>query len=572
MAALHPDGGTLASQVRKHTMTSLYWERSMRLPVLAIGFVSVASLGVSAWAGPSEGVELRADQVRVRTLPLDPDLALGSATYTPTGKVLVAYRTKGSADERDLTLVVMDDDGRGARTIFKQRLPDRPKDNGIRYMVFPDNKRVFLGDFVLECAPNLDECGKASLLPVQYPKEVADGVHIDHRWSEVIVAPDNRHIAWTTLLTNYVAAPVLTGEMQRTDTGYVIVAPHIVSTFDPFRPDPKHPDGVLPQVLRGGEVKQFVGGGTALSLAGAVDRDIPDSVVQDLTSGKVEAVTHAPGYDETTIFSPDERLGLVMTTRFSPHTDPAILGLMPRPYPASLNMGLSMFAYTYSVTGVRRSRPGNVGPALIEIDQSRNSPEYRGINLDAEDNWVFNSPLSWHPNSTKGMWIENLRGTDTKRVRIMEIRGYRGGAPVAAETTPTSVSYGSSDLSIIPSLVRKTNDTNVKVYGRASGHIEYRRSTGQISKTYVNYSDDGVSIYTGGEATQINMRGNSTYVADLRLSGPNPGSMKLTMTFGPLGGDRPARLIFDQDTTGTPMSHGYAEYNGKRLTVDQLVP
>jgi hypothetical protein len=68
------------------------------------------------------------------------------------------------------------------------------------------------------------------------------------------------------------------------------------------------------------------------------------------------------------------------------------------------------------------------------------------------------------------------------------------------------------------------------------------------------------------------MGGNSTYTADLRLSGANTGAMNLTMTFGPLGGDRPARLIFDQEATGAPMSRGYAEYNGKRLTVDQLVP
>ena len=548
----------------------------MKLVALKAVGVPMTVLAAAACAGAAEKhpspVGPAPDRVQVRTLPLDPGLALSTATYTPSGKVLAAYRPLGSSDERDVILVVMDDDGRNARTIFKQRLPERPKDNGVRYMIFPDNKRVFLGDFVLECAPSLDNCNRTALLSVDYPKEVASGDHVSHRWSEMIVAPDNRHVAWTTLLTGYVAAPVLTGELQRTATGYVIANPHIVSTSNPFRPDPKHADGVLPQTLRGGEVKQFVHGGTALSLAGAVDRDIPDSVVQDLTSGEVEAITHAPGYDETTIFSPDERLGLVMTTRFSPQTDPAILGLVPRPYPASLNMGLSMFAYTYSVTGVRRSRAGNVGPALIEIDRSKNSADYLGINLDAEDDWIFNSPLSWHPGSAKGMWIENRRGTDTKRVRIVEIQGYRGGAPVPAKATPSSVPYGSSDLSIIPTLVRKTNETDVKVYGRASGHIEYRRSATRISKTYVNYSDNARSTYSGRESMQINVQGNSTYSADLQVTGANTGAMNLTMTFGPLGGDQPARLIFDRDATGAPMSRGYAEYNGKRLSVDRLVP
>lgn len=540
---------------------------------VCVSFIALAAFASASLAeNPRRSFQLEPAGIHVRTLPLDPALALSTATYTASGRVLVAYRPLGSSDERDVTLVVMDDDGRSARTIFKQRLPDRPKDNGIRYMVFPDNKRVFLGDFVLECAPSLDACDRASLLPVEYPKEVADGDHIAHRWSEMIVAPDNRHVAWTTLLTGYVAAPVLTGELRRSGKGYVIANPQIVSTSDPFSPDPQHADGVLPRTLRGGEVKQFVRGGTGLSLAGAVDRDIPDSVLQDLPSGSVEAITRTPGYDETTIFSPDERLGLVMTTRFSPQTDPAILGLMPRPYPASLNMGLSMFAYTYSVTGVRRSRPGNVGPALVEIARSKSSPDYLGINLDAEDEWVFNSPMSWHPGSARGMWIENQRGTDTKRVRIVEISGYRSGGTVAPEATPASVPYGSSDLSIIPTLGSKTNATDVKVYGRASGHIAYRRTAGRISKTYVNFSDDGRSTYNGSETTLINMGGNSTYTADVRVSGAKAGVMKLTMTFGPLSGDRPARLIFDRDASGMPMSRGYAEYNGKRLSVDQLVP
>src|SRR3546814_20569348 len=103
------------------------------------------------------------------------------------------------------------------------------------------------------------------------------------------------------------------------------------------------------------EVQQFVHSGTALSVVGAVHRDVPDSVVQDLITGRVQAITDTPGYTETTIFSPDERLGITMTTRFSEKTDPAILGLLPRPYPDSLNMGLSMFASNFAVTVRRRS-------------------------------------------------------------------------------------------------------------------------------------------------------------------------------------------------------------------------
>jgi hypothetical protein len=166
-----------------------------------------------------------------------------------------------------------------------------------------------------------------TLYSVEYPAEVAGGDDISHRWSEIIVAPDNRHIAWTTLLSNY-STIVLVGELQKEAAGYRIVYSRIVSTLDPFEKDPKHADGVMPKLLRGGEVKQFVHGGTAISEAGAIKHDTPDSVVQDLAGGGVEGITDTPSYTETTILSPDERLGITMTTRFSKRTDPAILALI----------------------------------------------------------------------------------------------------------------------------------------------------------------------------------------------------------------------------------------------------
>ncbi len=507
----------------------------------------------------------------IRTLPVPEGMIVRSGTYLASGKVLVSYSKPGSNDRRAVNLAVMNDDGTGVRTIFSQVVPGRPKDNGLRFMPFEDNRRIFMGDFVLECAPSLDACNKSTLVPVTYPAEVADGPHISHRWSEMIIAPDNRHIAWTTLLSNFAAA-VFTGELRKQGAGYVIAKTRIVSTLEPFKPDPKHPDGVLPQVMRNGEVKQFVHGGTGISLAGGVDRDLPDSVVQDLRSGKVEAVTRTPGYDETTIFSPDERLGLTMTTRFSDSTDLKILDLIPRPYPAALNMGLSMFAYTYGVTGVRDSRPGNVGPALIEIRPSETQAGYLGTNLNTQDGWVFNSPMSWHPGGKKAMWPESPRGGGPRRLQILELPDYRPGKTVAAKVTPDAISYASTDLSVIPGLVHKTNDIDVKVYGKISGYITFKRTASTIEKVYVDFSDDGRSVYTGRETMRLNPRGNSTYVADVRVTGANTGAMDLTMTFGPLGGPQAAGLVFAPDATGKPQTRGYAEYNGTRLTPDKLVP
>lgn len=539
------------------------------LAVLA-ATLCAAAIPLVVAAGPRvPAVQLA--QPAVRTLPLPDGISVESATYTPSGSVLLAFRESGTKDPRDITLATVNDNGTGLRRFFSKKVPERAKDLGLRYMVFADNKRLFTGDFVIECREAFERCSDPALLPVRFPAEVAEGTHIAHRWTEIVVAPDNRHVAWTTLLSDYSAVNLI-GELERRGDGYTIVKARILSTLDPFRPDPAHPGGVLPQLLRGGEVKQFVHGGTALSFAGGIKSILANSTVLQLASGTTEAVTDTPGYTETTIFSPDERLGITMTTRFSPSTDLAVLGLVPRPYPATLNMGLNMFAYTYGVTGVRKSRPGNVGPALIDIQASKTLPGYVGTNLNTSPNWVFYSPMSWHPTSKKALWVEGLRGADNKRVQIAPLIGYRPGPVVRPKAMPDAAAYARSDLSVIPSLVGRSQNIDARVYGRASGHVTYRRTPTLIEKVYTDFSDDGRAVWSGRETTKVNPAGNSSYVANFVLSGAAAGKMDLVVTFGPLGGLSPARMIFEPDADGLRQTRGFAEYQGKRLTVSQLVP
>src|SRR3546814_14758774 len=70
---------------------------------------------------------------------------------------------------------------------------------------------------------------------------------------------------------------------------------------------------------------------------------------------------------------------------------------------------------------------------------------------------------------------------------------------------------------------------------------------------------------------QANPRGRSTYTAQIKLAGSTPGAMDLKMTFGPLGGKLPAQIVFTADEAGTPLTHGYAEYDGRRIDVRTLV-
>jgi hypothetical protein len=366
--------------------------------------------------------------------------------------------------------------------------------------------------------------------------------------------------------------------LEKHGQGYRLADPQIISSLDPFQPDPRHADGVLPQPVRGGEVKQFVQGGTAISLVGGGKYYLPDSVVQHLDDGRVEPITNTPGYTETTIFSPDERLGLTMTTRFSEQTDLAVVGLLPRPYPNNLNMGLARYAYTYSVSGVRRSRPGNIGPALIDIAKSKTQDDYLGINLSTDDSWVYESPMSWHPNGKMGMWQERRRQAagntgEGDRIQIVRLLDYAPAATVTVRPWSLNKAYASSDLSLAKKQAEEAHDFDVKVYGRASGYLTYRSTAdGTMEKVYHDFSDDGRNVYSGSERMQGNPRGRSTYTADVALKGPTPGEMKLKITFGPLGGERPSQILFENDTSGRPLSLGYAQYGTKRLEVSSLVP
>ena len=537
-----------------------------------------ALLATACLAGPSVPAAASSESASpigrhtLRSPTLPDGVALLSATYTPSGKLLITYQAPGSSDERDVALATMNDDGTDFRPFFAQRIPERPRDNGLRYMVFPDNRRIFTGDFVIECAAALEACEKPALLPVTFPTEVDDAAHVAARWSEIIVAPDNRHVAWTTLLAGYTAAVVLTGELRRDGAGYVIADPRIINTLEPFLPDPNHADGVLPQPIRGGEVKQFIAGGKAISAVGAVKRDLPNSIAQDVENGTLHPITDTPGYTETTIFSPNERLGVTMTTQHSPQTSLAVAGLVPRPYPAALNMGLSMFAYTHAVTGVRKSREGNVGPALIEIAKAASQPGYAGTSLDSGDGWVFTSPISWHPGGMKAAWVEIRRGTPNLRLRLLELPDYRPGPAAPAVQMPQPGKYSTSQLSAIPGYAEQSTNIDVKVYGRSAGYITYRRSAGRIEKHYYDYSDDGRDVWSGSETTIVNPGGTSTYTADVKLAGKNTGAMNVALTFGPLSAPGYAALNFSPGPDGQPLTRGYAAYNGRRLDVSDLIP
>lgn len=284
----------------------------------------------------------------------------------------------------------MNDDGTSLKEIWSRIWKEYYKYEGIRLMPFDDNKRVLTGDYILEYTPNIDECTTSKLLPIIYPREVVKMPEILLVWSEVIISQDLEHIGWSSLSSNSQNINFI-AKINRNENNYTLSNIQVVSSINLSE---NEGTGKV-TALRRGEVKQFVNGGEAMTLKGSGSSGLTKSVFQDLKSDNIYPITQFPGYEETTIISPDGKLGIVMTTRFSPKTSSQILGIMPRPFSAL----------------IRRTGKGNFGPAVINIEESLTNPKYMGYDLHSD--WAFCPPISWHSNSKRAMFSE----ISTKEVR-----------------------------------------------------------------------------------------------------------------------------------------------------------
>ncbi|MGO4533500.1 hypothetical protein [Leifsonia sp. 2MCAF36] len=518
-------------------------------------------------------------RIRIANVPLPEKVRAPSATYLPSGKVFVLYRTDQHDPAEDwYHAAVVEDDGSGFTEVFSGRIPQKPTANGIRHMPFADNRRVLLGDYVLEVTPDLDTPASASLIGVDYPWDLTSDPLTSHHWSEIIVSQDDEHIAWTILRTD-LSAVVALGRLHRGPDRYTIEDPAIISSPSLLTPDPRREGYYTTRPLLGGEVKQFVRGGSAIASVGDGGAALTDSVVQDLRTETIEAVTRTPGYDETTILSPDERLGIVMSARASPATDPTFLGLLPRPHGQLVTMELSWVIYLYVVEGVRRFRTGNIGPVLVDLERSKEERDYAGVPLNSTDPaWVYVSPMSWHPGGRKAMWMEMLRGTFGERgpmlrIQTAELRDYTPGEPVATVPTP-SPPYGirgdaARELLSRPAPVFPSG----RIAGASSGYVEFERTSDgrgsfAASARYVDYSDDGLNVYNGFERSSGSLAGGAVYEAELELQGEPSGEMRLRATWS--GAEDGTRLLFGAGEDGAALSHGFARYGGATVRVDDL--
>ena len=221
------------------------------------------------------------------------------AIYSKTGHVLLLYEMEN--DTNTTYIGVMDEDGSNLKKLWGGEWKNYygTLANGIRLMPFEDNKRILTGDYVLECSPNIDDCQQSELLPVIYPPEALNLEGIYLIWSEIVVSPDD-HIAWSTLSLIHDNVNFL-GQLVKNETNYIITNVQIISTLGFIEYEDKEKGIFKHDTLRGGEIKQFINGGEALTLAGSGDSALAKSVFQNLVGFENYPITHFPGYEETTI-------------------------------------------------------------------------------------------------------------------------------------------------------------------------------------------------------------------------------------------------------------------------------
>ncbi len=513
-------------------------------------------------------------RIEVTTVPLPEGLGPDvNGTYTYSGRVLVSVQRleKGKDWYRVFSV---NDDGTDICEVYDGLIPKKQGANGIRWMCFADNKRVLLGDYVLECSPDLDHCERSELLEVIFPEEVAKIPGIFMRWSEPIIAPDMEHVCFSSLTGS--GAFNFLGKLVRHENAYAIEDARIISSIGAVEPDPEHPGFSLAKEQRGGEVKQFVRGGRGITLAGG-GRSISESCLQMLDSEETAFITDTLGYEETAIFSPDETCAVCMSPRFSPKTDFGVLGVVPLSNDLITRGRYLNVLYQYAIAGVRHHRAGNIGPALIHIDRSmKEGRAYQGVDLsDPEGRWVYYSPMSWHPDSTRALWNEKTRlceGNVECRLRVCRLLDKAPAEPVPAQRTPDAAQIPYS-LPASEALKPVTMEFPLRIRG-SSGMVENTLlESGQLQTRYENFSEDGKTFYDGWirvkAPANMFMPGETTIESDLQVHGEHNGQMKLRLT---LRSDAQFQIYLNMDPAedGQPKCMGFAEYDGLRRDVADM--
>ena len=503
------------------------------------------------------------EKVTHTTIPLPAAIEDGAYVYSPIwtidgSRILFAFGFKGG--ERKLGL--MAEDG----TDFVQLPLTIPKGHSTKPFPFKDGRRIFSGGVVVECTPSVLDCQSAEVIPVQFPAAGDPRVIPGQVTTEIRLAPDDVHIAWTSLRID--APGVLAiGELRREPTQYVLDNVELLSAPTFFEGPPS--DLKRPSGPGGGEVKQFIDGGRSLVIGtGRSSRYTLDAAKINIATGEVTWLTDHPGWDETAIFSPDEKWFTLLTTRFEP-ADLTLFGQVPHPT-FTAEMGFPLFGLAIGISSPQGGLDDDDrGPYLIDSFGDREG--YFGQTLKSSDGYHFLPLARWHPDGTKIVWAEQKKestvGRDT-RIRMAHLVDRLPiTKPVPVVTTPDAP-WANSFEDLVHSGVANATGT---LHGLVSGQTRITTSPdslfllgGSAAATFTNHSDDGRTWANGTEDMQWSLKSEQTFESSVRVHGCSQGLSEMTVVFaGSLEGRIAGRTV-------KPGSTGVTSLDGNILSIDDF--
>ncbi|MFI7148018.1 hypothetical protein ACIBO2_24160 [Nonomuraea sp. NPDC050022] len=421
----------------------------------------------------------------------------------------------------DLLKPIAFPDGRRVLVRIGAQTPDAPADHG-----------------VVECAPSVIDCRRATVVPIVPPAAGDPNVEQDQR--EFRLAPDGRHVALTQIRRTASGRPTgvgVVGRLARRGDAYHVEDARVVATD--------------------GELKGFTPDGQAVTFArflNAYEAGNPDVVKVDLRSGHESRVTSALDWDEDVDISPYSYKGRRWMTVGSARTTGLLETFSQIRRPPFIEEGVPALPFAVFTT----RNPQIAEPWLVDEHDTRGQPLAPGA---IAAGWDAKPNFRWKPDGTAVLfWQQQVHGTQT-RVVVAHLpeRPPAGRGPIRSTPSP---SWASPIAGYVPPDPRQVTHHA----GKISGSIDITRRPSPIPRfeyllevTYTNYSDEPGFVINGVERSDHGKPGlygtTSRYSADLAVSGRHSGYLKADNV-----------LIQPNAMTGTIES----QVDGRHLTLGPL--
>ena len=497
----------------------------------------------------------------IKTVELPDDIIYLGSHYNYQGQLFMVYQKKSSDH---YFLGICNEEGKILRELYEIQDTTGMDTTYIqRASSFSDGKRVLVAGKILQCTKEFLECDDAKLYDVVFPEEIKEFKNLLYTFSEPIVNYGGNHVFWSTFdkdinIVNFV------GKLVFKDDKYYLEDVVGLSSYFYDLYDKEKGTFSLPDILRYGPIKQVINGGEALSIGGFLNYGLRKGIYQSLSEDKLEQLTMFEGYDETTTISPDSKLACVMTTRFSPNTSLEIVGMIPTPYSilASYLFSLHLLKFSIAKLRLKKTKKGNLGPALVDLNKVKKDKEYKGYNLTTDENWVFNGFISWSPDGKKIMFDETNKIDQTRRCQIVYLKNYKPGKIEFKDNYKGYVPYNRSIEETInlhldyPMFINVTGKT---------GYLEVNRTENKCEINYYNYSKDGKNIYDGVYIYEkFPSEQYAIFEVDIKSTGEKKGYGKYRLWFDLKNNE----FLYDKGEDGKEKTYGDCEYEGKKINVD----